>query len=306
MAKRELTAAQLAVAQSVVTALGDTSGAVVVAVSGGADSLALAAGTAWAARQLAITPTCVVVNHQLQEGSAEIAEVAAQQCRDLGLAAAVEKVTVAAAGGPEAAARDARYAALLSYQGPVLLGHTLDDQAETVLLGLARGSGTRSLAGIAPRRGRLLRPMLGLRRTTVAQACQDWGLAPWSDPHNNDPRYARVRVREKALPLLETLLGPGMAEALARTAELARQDADFLDSCVADYELTEEICVAEIAKLPDAIRTRLVRRWLISHGANPTAAHVAAVDRLIMAWRGQGTVDVGVSVRRSNGKLIVE
>ena len=306
MARQELTPAQLAVARAVTASLADTSGPVVVAVSGGADSLALAAGTAWASRRSSIQPTCVVVNHQLQEGSAKIAEIAAQQCRELGLAAIVETVTVATEGGPEAAARDARYTALLSHEGPVLLGHTLDDQAETVLLGLARGSGTRSLSGIAPRRGRLLRPMLDLRRATVAQACSDWGLKPWTDPHNSDSHYARVRVREQALPMLETLLGPGMAEALARTAKLARSDADFIDNYVANYELTENISVAEVAELPDAIRTRLLRRWLISYGANPTAAHIRAVDQLITSWRGQGAINVGVNVRRCNGKLIVE
>ena len=143
-------------------------------------------------------------------------------------------------GGPEAAARTARYAALQSEaagrQATIWLGHTLDDQAESVLLGLARGSGPRSLAGMAARTGRLVRPLLGLRRSVTEQACAELDLDPWRDPHNDDPRFARVRVRRTVLPTLEAELGPGVAEALARTAALVRDDADLLDGLAAEAD----------------------------------------------------------------------
>lgn len=274
---------------------------VVVAVSGGADSLALAAGTVWALRPggpFAQLPAwAVVVDHGLQDGSAEVAERAAAQARDLGLESRVVRVAPDGRDGPEASARRARYAALLAERSAhVLLGHTLDDQAETVLLGLARGSGTRSLAGMAERSGRLVRPLLGLRRAVTSAACAEAGLRPWVDPHNTDPGFARPRVRS-ALPLLDALLGPGLPEALARTATLARADADCLDRIAAEAVAGplhgDTLAVAELASLPEAIRTRVLLSWLRARGATDVSmVHVGAVDRLVTAWRGQTGVDV--------------
>ena len=133
-------------------------------------------------------------------------------------------MTVGTAGGREAAARTARYAALDAVADAlgrdVLLGHTLDDQAETVLLGLGRGSGPRSIAGMRPRSGRYLRPLLGVRRATTEAACRALGLDCWDDPHNDDRALQRVRLRREVLPLLEDVLQGGVAEALARTAVL--------------------------------------------------------------------------------------
>ncbi len=209
-----------------------------MALSGGADSLALAAATAFEAPKLGLAVRSVTVDHALQPGSAEAAADAAAAATALGIDAAVVRVTVGGDGGPEAAARDARYRALAEAAQAtpgtvaVLLGHTLDDQAETVLLGLARGSGASSLAGMAPARRdeatgvRWLRPLLAVRRDTARAACAAAGLTPWDDPHNTDSRFARVRVRERVLPVLESELGPGVAEALARTAEQLREDAE--------------------------------------------------------------------------------
>jgi len=224
---------------------------VVVGLSGGADSLALTAGAAAVSRELGLLCEAIVVDHQLQVGSAAIAARAAEQAGILGCAD-VRVVTVEVAHGPgaggiEAAARAGRYGALdaaaAGSDGPpsvpvaaaVLLGHTREDQAETVLLGLARGSGTRSLSGMRARAGRYRRPLLGLPRGVVAAAAwaaaeSDARLEPWTDPHNGDPAYARVRVRSQVLPLLESTLGPGIVEALARTAALAQEDADALDA----------------------------------------------------------------------------
>ncbi|GAA5007287.1 tRNA lysidine(34) synthetase TilS [Actinopolymorpha pittospori] len=212
---------------------------ILVACSGGADSTALAAATAFEAPRAGFQAGAVTVDHGLQPGSDERARAVADVLRGLGLRPVeAVRVDVTGGGGPEAAARRARYAALDEAADrlgacAVLLGHTRDDQAETVLLGLARGSGARSLAGMPPRSvrgGRYRRPLLALTRSTTEAACEAEGLRPWADPHNSDPSYARSRVRQQVLPLLERELGPGVAAALARTADLLRDDADALDA----------------------------------------------------------------------------
>src|SRR5215472_15332886 len=227
--------------------LADISGGslVLAACSGGADSLALAAALAFEAPRLGLRAGAVTVDHGLQEGSGRQAERAARALRGMGLDPVLQvraEVTARGAGdefrGPEATARQARYAALAaaavaSGATTIMLGHTMDDQAETILLGLARGSGARSLAGMAPASGRYLRPLLGLRRAQTRAACAALGLEPWDDPQNADHAYARTRVRERILPLMEELIGPGVTEALARTADQLRADADVLDDLAA-------------------------------------------------------------------------
>lgn len=295
---------------------------VLVALSGGPDSLALAAAVAFEAPRAGLRAGAVVVDHGLQNGSADVAARAAQQARDLGLAPVlVERVVVAATGGPEAAARAARYAALeraASEFGAaaVFLAHTLDDQAETVLLGLARGSGAASLQGMAAVRGRYRRPLLGIRRATTVQACADAGLEPWTDPQNADPAFARVRVRMSVLPLLERELGPGVAEALARTAEQLREDSDALDT-FAD-ELVEDLAdhveagisldVPALTTNPPALRQRLIRLAVSSEfGVALSRAQTLEVARLVTDWHGQDSVDLpGVRVVRRGGRLHFE
>ena len=215
---------------------------VLAACSGGADSLALAAALAHEAPRLSLCGGGVTVDHGLQAGSAERAGRVAALLRELGLDPVHQvSVTVPAgpgSGGPEAAARTARYAALEQVAeqagaAAVLLGHTRDDQAETVLLGLARGAGGRALAGMPARRGRLRRPLLGVPRALLREACTAQGLEPWDDPHNADPAYARARVRHQAMPALEEALGPGVAAALARSAAQLSADCDALDALAA-------------------------------------------------------------------------
>ena len=271
---------------------------VAVAVSGGADSLALATAVAWVAPRIGLRAGAVTVDHGLQQRSAEHAAAVAETCADLGLdPVAVETVSVGRAGGPEAAARHARYAALDRARAAMgaavlLLGHTLDDQAETVLLGLARGSGARSLAGMSLRSGRHLRPFLGVRRETTVAACAALGLTPWEDPHNTDRALARVRVRHEALPALEAALGPGIAESLARTAGLLRADADALD----DWAKTvDSLAVADLLALPTAVRRRVLRAAAIAAGApagSLAAVHVRELDRLVTDWHGQRPVSL--------------
>ncbi|MEO8888001.1 MAG: tRNA lysidine(34) synthetase TilS, partial [Jatrophihabitantaceae bacterium] len=212
---------------------------VLVACSGGADSLALAAATAFLAPRLGRRAGLVTVDHGLQDGSAAQAERVAALGYELGFDP-VETliVDVGVAGGPEAAAREARYGALSdvadALDAYVLLGHTLEDQAETVLLGLGRGSGPRSIAGMqAVGAGRYLRPLLQVRRASTVAACAALGLQAWEDPHNLDPSFQRVRLRREVLPLLEAVLQGGVVEALARTASLVREDLDALDAIAA-------------------------------------------------------------------------
>ncbi|MCL3861448.1 tRNA lysidine(34) synthetase TilS [Actinotalea sp. K2] len=323
------------------SALGDLpSGALVlVACSGGADSLALAGATAFVAPRVGLRAGAVVVDHGLQEGSAGVAQRAADRCRELGLDPVdVVRVEVGTLGGPESAARTARYAALESAAqergaSAVLLGHTLDDQAETVLLGLARGAGARSLAGMAAGRGLLRRPLLGLRRADSERACVALGLEPWDDP-TNDPRSGagvvplRSRVRHEVLPVLEQVLGPGVAQALARTATQLGQDADALDEAArglldratcparegagptagrADAAALE-LDVEAMASAPPAVRLRALHQAAVAVGVPPGSvlrAHLVAADALVADWHGQGPVALpgGVRATRRCGRL---
>lgn len=298
---------------------------VLAACSGGADSLALADALAFEAPRAAIMAGGVTVDHGLQPGSAARAEQVTQLMTRLGLSPALSvAVTVAGPGGPESAARSARYQALdqaADRAGAVaiLLGHTLDDQAETVLLGLARGSGARSLAGMAGRTGRYLRPLLRIRRDQTQAACAAAGLEPWDDPHNRDPAFTRARVRWQLMPVLTDVLGPGAAAALARTAELLRADADALDG-MADAEIAglggtaaaagQGWPVAQLAALPAAIRHRVLRQAAIGAGSPPGALshqHVASLDELVTAWHGQRWADLpgGVRGERTYGRLLI-
>jgi tRNA(Ile)-lysidine synthase len=294
---------------------------VLVGLSGGADSLALAAATAFEAPRAGYRAGAIVVDHGLQEGSAEVAARAADQARELGLdPVIVDRVEVdPATGGPEAAARAARHAAFdraraATGASRILLAHTLDDQAETVLLGLARGSGPSSLQGMRPDTGRLLRPFLRLRRETTRAFCADSGLEPWDDPHNEDRSYTRVRVRHEVLPVLERELGPGVAEALARTAEQLREDDDALDGLALEWALelvsqTDDGAVAldvrGLAADPPALRQRIIRLVVSAEfGVSLSRAHTLAVAELITDWHGQGPLDLpGVRVVRQNGLL---
>ncbi|MEU9867776.1 tRNA lysidine(34) synthetase TilS [Actinomadura sp. NPDC048021] len=302
---------------------------VLAACSGGADSLALAGALAFEAPRAGRRAGGITIDHGLQDGSDKRADEVVRTMVGLGLdPAGSVAVTVDGPGGPENAARDARYTALdgaadrFGATG-VLLGHTQDDQAETVLLGLARGSGARSLAGMPTTFRRssgvlYLRPLLGLDRATTRRACKAMGLDPWDDPHNIDRAFARVRVRHEALPALEEALGPGVAEALARTARMLRDDADALDEMSAraysDLEVSEDgytvaVRLEGLAGLPRAVRTRVLRTAAVRAGSPPgtlAAVHIDAVDRLVTAWHGQRHVDLpgGLRAFRRSGKLL--
>ncbi len=281
-----------------------------VAVSGGADSLALAEAVAHVGHHRGHTVRALVVDHGLQEGSAKVAADAAAAAKALGAdEAEVRRADVTGPGGPEAAARKARYRALAGH-GLVLLGHTLDDQAETVLLGLGRGSGPRSVAGMRPYDPPWGRPLLAVGRATTRAACAELGVEPWDDPHNAEPRFTRVRLRTEVLPLLEDVLNGGVAAALARTAAQLREDNEALDT-LADMIFTraggvEGLDTGVLEAEPAALRRRVLRRWLLQSGVRElTDAHLRAVDGLVARWRGQGGVWLpgNLEASRCRGRL---
>ena len=300
---------------------------VLVAVSGGADSLALAAATAFVAEREALQPSAVVVDHQLQPGSRDVAQRTAQQLTALGYEQVIVRtVVVDGEGGPEASARSARYRAIDEVArdigaSVVLLGHTRDDQAESVLLGLARGSGAGSIKGMSPVNGSYRRPFLGVDRATTREACEAMHLQYWDDPHNDDVAYARVRVRREVMPVVERELGPGVANALARTAERLRADDEALTQWAREVLSTARAAIDEaspagaldavaLADVPEAVRTRALRQALLDAGVpggDLRASHLADVEALVSRWKGQGEVHLPghIRVARSYGRLLI-
>ncbi|MCX6443059.1 MAG: tRNA lysidine(34) synthetase TilS [Actinobacteria bacterium] len=292
---------------------GDT---VLVAVSGGADSLALVYAVSIEAKKLAITVIAVTVDHQLQEASSTQAEKVVEQLSKFGVECVIKEVNVDIKEGLEASARKVRYEAINEVAeqenvAAVFLGHTRDDQAETVLLGLARGSGTRSLSGMAHHNGIYVRPLLEITRIQNEEFCKELNLDYWNDPHNHNSQFARVRVRTDALPVLEKTIGPGIADALARSAHLLRDDADALDHWAKREEIQldlHDLDCAHLESLPRAIRTRILRAAIYAAGApsgSVSADHVSAVEALISAWKGQSALNLpgGVKVERISGRL---
>jgi tRNA(Ile)-lysidine synthase len=293
---------------------GDT---VLVAVSGGADSSALAAGLLAEAKEKALRPIAVIIDHALQPNSADVAMNTKAELAKAGYTnIEIKRIKVEVTDGMEASARRARYAALNEIAEStsavaIFLGHTKDDQAETVLLGLARGSGTRSLSGMAERIDKYRRPLLSIMRSQTEAACKEVGIKYWNDPHNQSMEYARVRVREKVLPLMEAEIGPGIADALTRSAKILRDDADALDQW-AEEVLDEidpiEMDIETLASLPRAIRSRVIRKAIYLAGApsgSLSAEHLEPVEALVTAWKGQGAVSLpgGVTVARISGRL---
>jgi tRNA(Ile)-lysidine synthase len=292
---------------------------VLVACSGGADSLALAAATAFEVPRLALRAAAAVVDHGLQPQSGEVAARAAESCRRLGLdPVEVDRVEVTVATeGLEAAARSARYDSLslvADRHGArlVLLGHTRDDQAEQVLLGLTRGAGSRSLAGMPRARDRFRRPLLAISRDQTRASCAAQELPWWDDPMNEDRAFARVRAR-RALEDLERDLGPGVGAALARSADQLREDADLLDALCA--QAVSDLGagpwpVGELSALPRPVRTRVWRRLAVAAGApagQVSTRHTEACDALLTRWHGQGPVSLPgpLLATRSGGRVSI-
>jgi tRNA(Ile)-lysidine synthase len=298
----------------------DAGDPVLVACSGGADSLALLAATVFEGRKPGLRVIGVTVDHGLQEGSAEHTLRVVGQMASLGAdETASARVTVEQAGrGTEAAAREARYAVLdqmADHFGAdtILLGHTLDDQAETVLLGLTRGSGGRSLAGMRRAFERYRRPLLGVTRTDTVTACQVEGIHFWDDPHNADPAFTRSRVRHAVLPLLEEELGPGVAAALARTADQLREDVELLDALAEtaydEVRVDGGLDAAALAARPPALVGRVLRLAALEAGATGSElfrVHVLGLAALLGPQPRPGEVQLpGWVTAARDGDLVV-
>lgn len=279
--------------------------AVIVAVSGGADSMALLHAAAFFHRRGEVRAWCVNVDHGLQTESAEVARRVSEIARSWSVPAEVVEVSVEPGPeGIEAAARTARYEALETARVRlgaewILTAHTRSDQAETVLLGLMRGSGTRSLAGMSRISGRIVRPLLDLDAAATRGSCSAQGVEVWDDPMNADADFARVRARG-LLGRLEEELGQPVTANLARTADLCRADADHLDEraeavatgiFAASSDAATEVPLVELDELDDAILSRVLRLWLLSHGVsaqNLGADRIAELSRLVRTRAGRG------------------
>jgi tRNA(Ile)-lysidine synthase len=290
---------------------------VLVAASGGADSSALAAALLLECKTKSIKVIALIIDHGLQKNSADVTHETKRTLTKIGYEnIEIRRVTVEITDGLEASARRARYQALSDVANShnavaVFLGHTKDDQAETVLLGLSRGSGSRSLSGMAARVDRYRRPLLSITRAQTEAACEEAGIKFWQDPHNQSMEFTRVRVREVVLPTMEKEIGPGISDALARSAKLLRDDADALDYLSEEIFSKLDPASLEISKLesqPRAIRTRILRRAIYLAGApqgSLSAEHIEPVEALITAWKGQGPISLpgGVTVARISGRL---
>ena len=283
--------------------------------SGGTDSMALAAALLKENSDTKIIP--VVVDHGLQDGSAQIAARTVNKLKEMGFAEVVSaRANVEITDGLEASARRARYQIFNQFIDAYhpkyfLLAHTLNDQAESVLLGLARGSGARSLSAMATVNNIFIRPLLKISREQTTAACIEAGIEIWDDPHNDDQRFARVRVRKNLLPQIERDLGPGVTQALARSADLLRDDADALDDFANQYFQQadpKDLDVLELERLPKAIRTRVLRLAIYKAGAPSgmlSADHIAQAEALISDWHGQKEVALpgNVKLSRISGRI---
>jgi len=290
---------------------------VLVAASGGADSSALAAALLLECKTKSIKVIALIIDHGLQKNSADVTHETKRTLTKIGYEnIEIRRVTVEITDGLEASARRARYQALNDVANShnavaVFLGHTRDDQAETVLLGLSRGSGSRSLSGMAARVDRYRRPLLAITRAQTEAACEEAGIKFWQDPHNQSMEFTRVRVREVVLPTMEKEIGPGISDALARSAKLLRDDADALDYLSDEIFSKLEPASLDVSTLesqPRAIRTRILRRAIYLAGApqgSLSADHIEPVEALITAWKGQGPISLpgGVTVARISGRL---
>ena len=292
-----------------------------VAVSGGADSLALAAACEFEAKKLGVKIAAAVIDHSLQKGSDKVAAQTAKTLAALGFEeVVVKKIAVGKAGGPEAAARSARYTALETIRQKtkshfIVLGHTSSDQAETVLLGLVRGSGSKSLSGMSEKTGFLLRPLLGIERATTETFCKDSGIKYWSDPQNKDEKFLRVMIRKHVLPFLEKQLGGSVAASLVRTSDQLREDNAYLES-QADKSFKKyakvsgsgiSIDAKALEKLPAAILNRIIKKALDSFGSESSRTHVLAVSDLVLSWHGQKPLALpGVRVVRKGNTISFE
>ena len=294
---------------------------VLVGCSGGADSLALVWTTSVVGKRLELKTGAVIVDHQLIPESNDVAQNAKKQCEELGIEKVIiKKVEVNQTNeGLEAAARIARYEAFENVLHEtnakvILLAHTQDDQAETVLMRLTRGSGAKSLSGMSAISGKYLRPFLHLRKKIVHHSLDLIGMKAWQDPANFDNQYLRVKVRQELMPKLIEVLGEGAISSLDKTSQLLRLDNQALDELAQQFVDAQDdvkkngLKVKELENLPEAIRTRVLKICAVASGVHPgpfSFEHIEAIDALVKNWHGQGNVDLPgfIQATRVDGSL---
>ena len=299
----------------------DAGDLVLVGCSGGADSLALAWTTLVVGKRQELKIGAIIVDHQLVPESNSVALNAKKQCEDLGIEEVIiKKVNVEHNHeGLEAAARIARYEAFENVlhetnAQAILLAHTQDDQAETVLMRLTRGSGAKSLSGMAQVSGKYLRPFLHLRKKLVHDSLDLIGLKAWQDPANTDHQFLRVKVRHELMPKIVEVLGESAISSLDKTSQLLRLDNQALEDLAQQFlesqkdVKTNGLEISELEKLPEAIRTRVLRFFAIASGVHPgpfSFEHIEAIDALVKNWHGQGNVDLPgfIQATRVDGSL---
>jgi tRNA(Ile)-lysidine synthase len=280
-------------------------GPVVVACSGGPDSLSLLA----VIHDAALDPVAVHVDHGLRPGSAAEAEVVAEHASRLGVRCVAETAPVSPGPNLEARARAARYEALERARltvgaSAILTGHTADDQAETVVLNLLRGSASAGLGAMPPRRGNLVRPLLGVRRAETEALCAELGFVPVRDPTNDDTRLRRNWIRHDVLPRLSAGADRDLVPVLARQAEVLRAESDFLDELARAAWPDGTAVATALVALPSVLARRAVRCWL---GSPPPS--LADIDRVLAVASGErraAEVAGGRRVARHQGRLEVE
>lgn len=294
---------------------------VLVGCSGGADSLALVWTTSVVGKRLELKTGAVIVDHQLISESNDVAHNAKKQCEELGIEKVIiKKVEVNQTNeGLEAAARIARYEAFENVLHEtnakvILLAHTQDDQAETVLMRLTRGSGAKSLSGMSAISGKYLRPFLHLRKKIVHDSLDLIGMKAWQDPANFDNQYLRVKVRQELMPKLIEVLGEGAISSLDKTSQLLRLDNQALDELAQQFVDVQDdvkkngLKVKELENLPEAIRTRVLKICAVASGVHPgpfSFEHIEAIDALVKNWHGQGNIDLPgfIQATRVDGSL---
>ena len=277
---------------------------ILVACSGGADSLALAWTSQVVTKRIGLNLIAVIIDHQLIKESSQVAQDAKKKCKDFG----IEKVVIKQIevkddkDGLEAAARKARYEAFEELVNEfnakaVLLAHTQDDQAETMLMRLTRGSGAKSLSAMKEVSGKYLRPFLHIRKQVLVDALEKENISYWQDPANTNYKFLRAKVRHELMPKLIEVLGDSAIDSLDRTSGLLKEDNEALESIALEsYEkLNKELKVQELEKLPTAIRKRVIKIAALNSGVTPgpfSFEHIEAIDALVTNWRGQGNVDL--------------
>ncbi len=283
---------------------------ILVGCSGGADSIALVWSASVVCKRLNLNLGVVIVDHQLIAESNQVAENTKKQCAEFGInQIIVKKIKVVLENeGLESAARKARYEAFEEVikdtnAKALMLAHTQDDQAETMLMRLTRGSGAKSLSAMSEVSGKYLRPFLHVRKFEIKDALEKEDIKYWNDPANSNSDFLRVKVRNELIPKLIEVLGDSVVEALDRTSMLLKNDNDILDQIALNhYQENRQLLISKLEDLPSAIRTRVIKLAALDAGVNPgpfSFEHIEAIDALVTNWHGQSHIDLPGFVQAS-------